>query len=36
MLGERYFLGRISFHGAVPSEIGFAFHGVNIMPSLKS
>jgi len=24
MLGERYFLGRISFHEAGPSEIGFA------------
>jgi len=36
MPGEGYFLGRISFHGAGPSEIGFALHGVNIIPSLKS
>jgi len=35
MLGERYFFGRILFHGAGPSEIGFALHGAGIMPFLK-
>ena len=35
MPGEEYFVGRISFHGAGPSEIGFALHGAGIIPSLK-
>jgi len=36
MPGEGYFLGQFSFHGAGPSEIGFALHGEGkIPPCLK-